>query len=330
MADQRSMELPQETGEDRGRHARSPGEIPVKGLKDVLWRTWQEVTTDKVTMIAAGVTYYLLLALFPALGVLVTLYGFMADPGDLGRQIDFLASILPAGAMDIVNTQLTALATQEKSTLSLAFVGSFAVALWSANNGMKALFEAMNIAYDEEEKRGFVRLNLVSLAFTFISLLVAGVLIVALGVLPAALALIRLDAAAETILRLARWPVILMLIGFATVMLYRYGPSRDPAKLRWLTWGATLSTLLWLVTSIAFSWYLENFADYNATYGTLGALIAFMVWIWLSVTIVIVGAELNAELEHQTTRDSTVGPTRPMGARRAEMADTVGPAMDAR
>lgn len=308
----------------RGRHADAPTDIPAKGLKDVVWRVASEVIEDRVTLIAAGVTYYLLLAAFPALGVLVTLYGFIADPVAIGVEIRFLANILPPGALDLVLAQLTMLTAQKTSTLSIAFVVSFAVALWSANSGVKALFDAMNIAYGETEKRSLVRLNLMSLGFTVGGLAVVAVLIFAVGIVPVVLAYVRLDSFVETLATWARWPLVLVFVGTGFVMIYRYGPSRENAKLRWISWGAALSTLLWMLASVLFSFYLSNFANYNATYGTLGAFIGTMVWLWISVIILIVGAELNAELEHQTIRDSTTGAPRPLGERGAAMADTIG------
>jgi membrane protein len=323
MAHQQSMELPAEE-RGRGRNAETPSQIPPKGLKDVLWRTYSEVMDDRVMLIAAGVTYYLLLASFPALGVLVTLYGLIADPATLSEQIGFLSTIFPPGALDIVLAQLSTLTRQNAATLSFAFIVSFLVALWSANSGIKALFDAMNVAYDEQEKRSFIKLNLLSLAFTLGALVIAILLIVAVGVIPAVLAFLHLDAWVEMLAKWARWPIMLLFVGAGTMAIYRYGPSRENAKLRWLSWGAALSAILWMVASTVFSFYLSNFADYNATYGTLGALIGLMVWVWLSVTILIVGAELNAELEHQTARDSTTGAPKPMGERGATMADTLG------
>jgi membrane protein len=312
----------------RGRRATAPGQIPLKGWKDVLWRTASEIVEDRVTLIAAGVTYYLLLASFPALGVLVSLYGFVSDPADIGKQIGFLSMILPPGALDLVLGQLSTLSSQKASTLSAAFIISFAVALWSANSGVKALFDAMNVAYGEEEKRSFVQLNLLSLGFTLGALVVAVVLIIAVGIVPAALALLRLDGWAEALAAIARWPLVLVVVWAATMVIYRYGPSRDKAKLRWLSWGAGISALIWMAASIAFSFYLQNFGHYNVTYGTLGALIGFMVWTWISVVILIMGAELDAELEHQTLSDSTTGPPAPIGQRGAVMADTVGRASE--
>ncbi|MDQ0133195.1 membrane protein [Neorhizobium galegae] len=309
---------------NRGREADSPEEIPPPGLKDVLWRVYGSLAQDRITLIAAGVTYYLLLALFPAASALVSIYGFISDPAAIVDRITFLSSVMPADALNIFLDQLRALTTERNTTLSIALIGGLALALWSANNGMKALFEAMNVAYAEEEKRSIVRLNLISLLFTFGALLLAIVILFAMGVVPAVLRYLWLDRWTEIIIRLARWPIMMLFVTGGIMMLYRFGPSREPAKLKWLTWGAAFSAVAWLAASIAVSFYLGNIADYNATYGTLGALIGFMVWTWISVIIVIVGAEINAELEHQTARDSTTGRPKPLGARGAYMADTVG------
>ncbi len=328
MSDGREQ-MPQEAVDHgRGRDANSPNEIPVKGLRDVFWRVVNAVIADRVTLIAAGVTYFLLLSLFPALGALVALYGFVADPTTIMGHIGFLASVFPPGSFDLILNQLTALTQQKPSTLSFAFVTGLVIALWSANSGMKALFDAMNVAYQEDEKRSWIGLNLLSLAFTFGALLIAIILIAAIGVLPAALAYLWLDRWQELLARFIRWPFILVFVGCGIAVIYRYGPSREQAKLKWLSWGVVFSTLLWLAASILFSFYLENFANYNATYGTLGALIGLMVWVWISVIILIVGAELNAELEHQTVRDSTTGSPEPMGKRGAFVADTLGKSAD--
>ncbi|WP_320204004.1 YihY/virulence factor BrkB family protein [Agrobacterium rosae] len=314
--------------ESRGRFAETPGEITFCGYRDVFWRVFSEFTEDRVTLVAAGATYYLLLALFPALAALVSLYGVFSDPVTIAKHIAFLSTALPPGAFDIIVTQLDALSQQKDSTLSFGVITGFVVALWSANNGIKALFEAMNIAYGEIEKRGIIWLNLNSLGFTLGALVIAIALITAVGVVPAILGYLWLDQWTEFLAKIVRWPFLLIVVGCGITMMYRYGPSREPAKLGWITWGATFSTSLWLTASVLFSLYLENFADYNATYGTLGALIGLMVWTWISVIILILGAEINAELEHQTTVDSTTGKPLPMGDRGAHVADTMGAKSD--
>lgn len=310
--------------EAHGRFAESPSELPAQGWKDVLWRVYSEVLVDRVTLIAAGATYYIVLALFPGMGVLVSIYGLLSDPADIPKQMSFLSDVLPPGAYDLLRPQLESLASKGQSQLSFAFVTSLLIALWSATNGVKALFEAMNVAYGEAEKRGFIRLNLQAIGFTLGSVVILVGLITIVGIVPALLESLYLGQTSETVAKLIRWPFVLLLTTGATIILYRYGPSREPAKFRWLTWGAAFSTVAWAATTILFSVYLLNFASYDATYGTLGALIGFMVWIWLSISILIVGAELNAELEHQTKCDSTTGPPKPMGSRGAVMADTLG------
>lgn len=308
----------------RGRDARHPAQIPLKGMKDVLYRVYLSLANDRVMLVAAGVTFYILLATFPAMGALVSVYGFVADPSTIADRISFLAQVMPPDGLNIFLDQLKALATEKRGALSFGLIFGLLVALWSANNGIKAMFEAMNIAYGETEKRSFFRLNLVSLTFTFGAIIAAIILLIALGVVPALIAFLHLGERAETLLSLLRWPLLLVLATFGITLLYRYGPSRERAKFRWLTWGAAFAALFWLLGSLGVTFYLSHVADYNATYGTLGALIGFLFWTWISAIIVILGAELNAELEHQTAEDSTTGPPQPMGERGAAMADTLG------
>jgi len=314
-----------ETG--RGREAEWPSQIPPLGWKDVLWRVYQQVTEDRVTLVAAGAAFYLMLAIFPALGAFVSIYGFVADPTSIAGQIEFLQGVLPSGGLDLIYGQLESLAGQDPGALSIGLMVTLAVSLWSANNGVKTLFEALNIAYEEEEKRSFIRLNLVAFAFTLGFMVALIVMIAAIGIVPAVLALVNLGGFSQALIAGGRWVLVLGMMVLGISLLYRFGPSRAHAKWRWINWGSVLATVVWLVASIGFSYYLQNFADYNATYGSLGAAIGFMLWIWLSAVILIVGAELNAEMEHQTARDSTTGRERPMGERGAVVADTLGEAV---
>ena len=308
----------------RGRNAESPAEIPALGWKDVLFRVYHSLEQDRVMLIAAGSTFYLLLALFPALTAFVSLYGFLADRATVAGNISLLAGVLPNDAVALIQAQLEALATQDVKALSVGFVLGLLVALWSANNGFKAIFEAMNVAYGEKESRSFVRLNLISFLFTFGGLFFAIVLITVLGAVPALLALLGLAGWGEALINIARWPLMAVIAALAVSVLYRFGPDRAYAKWRWLSFGAVFSALVWIIASAAFTFYLANFADYNATYGTLGAVVGLMMWTWISLIILILGAELNAELEHQTAMDSTTGAPRPMGSRGAVVADTLG------
>ncbi len=301
-----------------------PSQIPAKGWKDILWRVYQQVGEDRVTLIAAGAAFYLLLALFPAIGAFVSIYGFVADPATIAEQVAFLGGVLPAGGLDLINAQLESLVSQDRSTLSLSLLISLAVSLWSANNGVKTLFEALNVAYEEDEKRSFVWLNLVAFAFTLGFMVAILLMIAVIGIVPAVLSVLNLGGFSEALIAIGRWVVMLVLVVLGLSLLFRFGPSRARAKWRWISWGSGLVTVVWIAASIGFSYYLQNFADYNATYGSLGAVIGFMLWMWLSVVILIVGVELNAEMEHQTARDSTTGEPRPMGERGATMADTLG------
>lgn len=312
----------------RGRNADSPSQMTWRGWRDVFWRVWKEADEDRLLLIAAGATYYLLLALFPALAAFVSLYGFFANPMTIANHLSYLAGLLPEDGIDIIREQLDTLAAKSDRTLSLGFLVAFAIAFWSANSGIKALFEAMNIVYDEREKRSFLALNLIAVLFTFGAMVVGFVLITAIGIVPAALALLNLGDQADLVIRLARWPLIVLLLAVGISLIYRYGPSRERAKWRWVTWGGALATIAWLVVSIGFSFYLENFAQYNVTYGSLGAVVGFMIWTWLSVLVLLVGGELNSEMEHQTAVDSTTGPPEPMGQRGAVMADTLGEPAD--
>lgn len=313
----------------RGREADTPSAIPTPGWKEILWRVVSEFSEDRVTLIAAGATFYLLLSLFPALAAFVSIYGFVADPTTIADHIAFLGGILPSGGVEMIQSQLQSLISADQNSLSFAFIFGLLFALYSANNGVLTLFEAMNIAYDETEKRSYLKLYGTSLLFTLGAIIIAILFIVSVGVVPAVLSFLHLGSVTEVLISLLRWPVLFAASVLGISVLYRYGPSRERAKWRWVTWGSAIATVIWIVASILFSWYLTNFADYNATYGSLGAVIGFMMWTWISVTILIFGAELNSEMEHQTARDSTTGPEKPIGTRGATMANKVASSGDA-
>jgi membrane protein len=312
------------TGHDRGRHATTPSEIPARGWKDILLRVYKNISTHRVLAIAAGVTFYSILAIFPAIAALISLYGLFADPGTIAAQLDRVAGVLPGGAIDVLREQMTRVASQGGGTLGFTFAIGLLAALWSSNAGMKALFDALNVVYGEEEKRGFFKLNAVSLAFTTGAILFLLIAMAAVVVLPVVLNFVGLGGIIDLLVRLARWPVLLAVIILALAVLYRYGPSRDKPRWRWTTWGSAFAALAWVVASILFSWYAANFGSYNETYGSLGAVIGFMVWIWISAIVILIGAEIDAEMEHQTAQDTTVGHPRPLGTRGAAVADTVG------
>ena len=313
------------TQKDRGRQAEHPTEIPAPGWRDIALRIYQEFTKDRVLSIAAGVTFYTLLSLFPAIAALVTCYGLFADVNTINEHLAAMRGVLPDSAIEIVDAQVKRIAAKGNATLGLTFFTTLLLSLWSANAAMKALFDALNVVYEEAEKRNFFWLNLRSLAFTAGALLFVIVALSAIVVLPVVFTFLGLGDGAWAIAAL-RWPALLVVILAALSLLYRYGPSREPARWRWVGLGGAVAGVLWLAASILFSWYVANFGTYNETYGSLGAVIGFMTWIWISATIVLLGAEINAEIEHQTARDSTTGRRKPLGHREARMADTVGAA----
>jgi membrane protein len=314
----------QQSGADRGRHADSPAEIPVQGWKDIAYRIYQGISEDRIIAISAGVTFFVLLALFPGIAGLISLYGLFADSSSIGQHLETLSGVLPEGATQIVGEQIQRLTSQPAQKLGFAMITGLAISLWSANGGMKAMFDALNIVYHEKEKRGFFRLNAISLALTFGAVAFVIVSLISITVVPMIMEYLGLSSLAELLVKTARWPLLLVVSSFFIATIYRYGPSRDKPKWRWITPGSVLAAVLWLAASLLFSWYAENFGSYNKTYGSLGAVIGFMTWLWLSTIVVLVGGKLNAEMEHQTAKDTTEGHPQPLGQRGAQMADTVG------
>jgi membrane protein len=310
----------------RGRRAAAPWEIPWTGWKDVLWRVYASVNDNRLLAVAAGVVFYTLLAIFPAVAGFVSLYGLVADASTIDAHLSLASGILPAGAVDILHEQITKLAAKSDAKLGLGFVTGLAVALWSANAGMKAIIDALNVVYDEKEKRSFVKLNLVSLLFTFVAILSLIVALTAIVVAPIIFSMVGLSTFFSLATVVLRWPLLLILATVGLAAIYRYGPSRREARWQWLSVGSVLAAIGWLISSVLFSWYIANFGAYNATYGSLGAAVGMMMWMWISAIVILLGAELNAEIEHQTARDSTIGSEKPLGRRGAVMADTVGAA----
>ncbi|SEI14932.1 YihY/virulence factor BrkB family protein [Tardiphaga sp. OK245] len=308
----------------RGRHSSSPLQIPWTGWKDVLWRTYEQINEDRLLAIAAGVVFFGLLAVFPAITALVSCYGLFADASTISDNLQTLALMLPDGSFQIVQDQIARVLANGQAKLGLTFLFGLALALWSANAGVKAVIDALNVVYGEREKRSFIRLNMLSLTFTAGAIAALLLMVSAVVALPLTLDRIGLATDSKTIISLARWPLLLLVVVLALGILYRFGPSRPGARWEWLSIGTLAAALLWLAGSALLSWYLSNFGNYSATYGSLGAAIGLMMWMWMSAIIVLCGAELNSEIEHQTAVDTTVGPGRPMGARGAAMADTLG------
>jgi len=313
----------------RGQLSSTPLQIPWAGWRDILWRTYVRSGEDRLLAIAAGVVFFGLLAVFPAITALVSCYGLFADPSTIGANLQTLSLMLPEGSFQIVQDQIARVLDQGSTALGATFLFGLGLAVWSANAGVKAVIDALNVVDGEREKRSFIQLNLLSLAFTSGGIAALLLMVGAVVAFPLALDHLSLAPAIQSIATLARWPLLFAILLAVLGVLYRFGPSRRAARWQWLSVGTLAASLLWIAGSSLLSWYLSNFGNYNATYGSLGAAIGLMMWMWMSAIIVLFGAELNSEIEHQTARDTTVGRPKPLGARGAVMADTLGPAVPA-
>ncbi|WP_088623126.1 YihY/virulence factor BrkB family protein [Oceanicola sp. 22II-s10i] len=318
--------MTQTNSADRGTAAVHPAGIPARGWKEILWRVKAEIAADHVSVVSAGVAFFGLLATFPAIGALISIAGFFLDPVQVAGQIDALVALLPANAASIIQDQVVKVTGGDEAATGLAALLGIALALYGAMKGVMTLMEGMNIAYEEDETRGFVRLY--ATAFGLTLLLIAGVIgaILVMMVLPFVVDYLGVGEPLNSVLKVMQWPILAVLAVLGISAIYRIGPSRDRAKWRWISPGAVLATVLWLAGTLGFSAYAQNFSDYNETYGTIGGVIALLTWMWLSAFILLLGAELNAEMERQTVQDTTRGPEMPMGERGARMADVHPPA----
>ena len=317
------------TTTDRGRLATKPWEIPLAGWKDVLLRTRKEMVADHVTLIAAGCAFYALLAVFPGIAAAISLWGLFASPGEIVAQIDGFTAALPPDAAALVNEQAASAAAADSGALLTALFG-IALGIFSASKGVNSLIEGLNIVYDETDQRGFLRktaLNLAVTACAILGLIVAVFLVVAV---PAILAEVGLGAGGTFLVTVVKWAVLILGAGVAFAGLYRYGPNRRDARWEWLTGGGILAVLLWVLGSGLFSLYVARFASYNATYGALAGVVILLMWLFMTNVVILLGAEVNAELERQTKLDTTVGRRQPLGERGAFAADTVGEAIGAK
>ena len=308
----------------RGRDAKTPEQIPPRGWVDILWRVFWSISENRILSTSGGVAFFALLAIFPAIGAMVSLYGIFADASTIAEHMALLGGILPFGVLEIVAEQIKLVAKQQNDTLGAAFVIGLLIAVVSANSGMAALFDALNVVYDEREKRSILQLYTTTFLFTLAGIVFVILAIIGMIIIPLVLEFIGLTTAAETLISVLRWPVLLVTVGVSLAFLYRYGPSRRDAQWRWVSWGSIVAAILWIAASMLFSWYVATFDSYNRVYGSLGAGIGFMVWLWMSAVIVLLGGEVNAEMEHQTARDTTEGKPKPLGSRGAKMADHVG------
>ncbi|HET9443485.1 MAG TPA: YihY/virulence factor BrkB family protein [Acidimicrobiales bacterium] len=314
-----------DAADTRGRQAARSTDIPPRGWKDVLVRTKEEAKADNVPLMAGGVAFFALLALVPGLVALVSLYGLVADPSEVERQVRDLLGAAPQEVRELIRTQLRSVVEGSDTGIGIGALVGLVLALYSASSGMKHMVSAINAAYDESETRKFVRLRLVALALTFGAVAFLAVTFAVVTLLPALLEGTALGGTARTVINVLRWPLLALAMVVGLGVLYRFAPDRDEPRWQWVSSGAVAATGLWVVASIGFSVYAANFGRFNETYGSLGAVIVTMLWLFITAYVVIGGAELNAELERQTARDTTEGRGQPIGRRQAHAADTLGP-----
>ena len=302
------------TAPDRAQRSPSPLHLSWQGWKAIFWRTYDGIFEDRLLAIAAGVVFYGLLAVFPAITALVSCYGLFANPRTIADNLQSLAMMLPEGSFNIVQDQIARVVSNGQTGLGVTFMFGLALALWSANAGIKAEMDALNVVYGEKEKRGFFALNALSLTLTTCAIVMLLVMVGAVIALPLLVSAIGMADDSKFIMGAVRWPLLMCALLLALSVLYRFGPSRPGAHWQWISVGACTATLLWLAGSYLLSWYLSSFANYNATYGSLGAAIGLMMWMWMSAIVVLFGAELNANIARQTGIEPAAGPPPPMGA----------------
>ncbi len=306
-----------------GRHAESPLDIPWRGWKRVIRRTIRELISDRVTLVAAGCAFYGTLALFPAISMLISIYGLVFDPATVEPQLATLRDLLPPSAFQLISERVHMLVTKPPGTLTTSLLISTGVALWSSATGTKSIISALNLAYEERERRSFLRFQAIAFAMTLMALTGAVLGLGFLVGLPTTLSMLGYEGNTAMLVRTSGLLLLVTFVMGSLSLLYRFGPCREVAKWQWITPGSLLATVLWLAASSLFSFYVGHLASYDATYGPLGAVAGVMMWFFVTVYVVLLGAELNAELELQTARDSTGGPPKPIGRRGAYVADHV-------
>jgi membrane protein len=317
---------PDRHGVDRGRDATRPGDIPARGWRDVLARVKRRVAEDDLPIVAAGVAFYALLATFPGLLALLTVYGIVFDPAQLAEHLNFLRGELEPEANSLVVSLLRGLAESDRARAGLGVVGSALVTLWGASLGLRALVRALNVAYGERERRSVVHRYGLALLLTMGAISAAFFIGLVLLSVPLVARWLELSGLLQRLAFYGRWPVVGLIFWLSLLVFYRYGPSRTPARWSWVGWGALLATATWLAGTGVLAWYIAGSRRYQLAYGSVGVVVLVLAWFLLSAFSVLLGAEVNAELERQTRQDTTAGDDKPAGARGAAVADTVGDA----
>ncbi|HLL08570.1 MAG TPA: YihY/virulence factor BrkB family protein [Nocardioidaceae bacterium] len=299
--------------------------MPARGWWQVTKRAWKEAKTDQVPLLSAGVAFYAFLSIFPALIAAVMTWGLVADPAQMRQQVEGLTGAVPASSRKLILAQIDNVATTSSSSLGIGLVLTLALALWSASGGVGNLMTAINLAYDEEDNRGFIKKKLLALGLTLAAIVFMLLALGLVAVVPAIFSAIGIPTAWLVIFQVLRWVLVVVLVGAALAVLYRVAPDRDAPQMRWVSIGAIVATVLWLVASFGFSLYVSNFGSYDKTYGTLAAVVVLLMWLWITSYAVLLGAEINAESEQQTAKDTTTGPAKPLGQRNAVKADSLPP-----
>lgn len=305
----------------RGHQAKTPIEIPLLGWWDISKRVYTSLSQDNLSFVAAGVAFYALLAIFPALAALVSIYAYFASPADIAQLLEQFITLLPQSSRDIVLEQITEVSQKSQTALSLSAIGTLLLAIWSSSKGCQALITACNITYHQHNKRQFFQALLVRFVFSLGAIIVAVTALLIIGILPIALNLLGLNDNIDMFIQLISWPILALTFNFALAFLYRYAPHRTPAKWCWVTPGSLIAMVLWIFASLGFSYYVTQFASYNETYGSIGGVVIMLMWLYISAYIIIFGAAVNACAEQQTMLDSTIGPNKEVGERGAFVAD---------
>jgi membrane protein len=308
-----------------GAHAGRPGEVPAKGWFQIARRGFKEFSADQMPLIAAGVAFYAFLSLVPSIVAAMLIYGLVTDPAQVQQQVESFGEVLPESARSLLSEQMSSLASANDQGLGIGVAVSLLLSLWSASGGTGNLVTAVNTAYDEDETRGFVKRKLLALGLTLGAIVVFVLTIALVAVVPAVASALSLSPVLRVAVEAGRWLLVLVVVGGALAVLYRLAPDRDAPKMRWVSVGSVVAVVVWIVASVGFSLYVDNFGSYGKTYGSLAGVVVLLLWLWLSLVAVLLGAEINAESEKQTVRDTTTGPDRPMGQRDALKAD-LGPA----
>jgi len=308
----------------RGRHAEAPGEIPKRGWKDITWRVIRAARRDRITMLAAGVAFYALLALFPTIAAVISLWGLLFDPYEAGQQLYEISRFMPPDAAQLIDQQAQQVVESAESGNIMAALVGLLVAMYIASKGVGVLVIGLNVVYGETEKRSVIHRGVVLITLTFGLIFMTLVSLGFIAIVPVVVNILAIDPPLDRILQWLRWPALLVVMSMLIALLYRYAPYRRSAQWSWLSYGTLLATITWLLSSGGLSLYVRYFSSFSELYGSLGAVVALMMWFWLSAFVVLLGAEVNCEMERQTYNDTTIGETRPLGEREAFAADTIG------